>query len=37
MLNIIKLKLKNKNNYKTLINTKNEIISHKEYSPAVRN
>lgn len=37
MLNIIKLKLKNKNNYKTLINTKNEIIHHKEYSPAVRN
>lgn len=36
MLNILKIKLKNK--YKTLgVNTKNKIIRHKEFSPAVRN
>lgn len=37
MLNILKLKLKNKNNYKNLANTNNKINSHKEFSPAVRN
>jgi len=36
MLNIIKLKLKNK--YKSLgINTKDRIINYKEFSPAIRN
>jgi hypothetical protein len=36
MLNIIKLKLKNR--YKSLgINAKNRIIYSKEFSPAVRN
>jgi hypothetical protein len=36
MLNIIKLKLKNK--YKTIgVNTKDRIIYYKEFSPAIRN
>jgi len=36
MLNIIKLKLKNK--YKTLgVNAKNRIIYYKEFSPSIRN
>jgi hypothetical protein len=36
MLNIIKLKLKNR--YKNLgVNTKNRIIRPKEFSPVVRN
>ena len=36
MLNIIKLKLKNK--YKTLgVNAKNKILYNKEFSPAIRN
>jgi len=36
MLNIIKLKLKNK--YKNLgVNAKNRIIRYKEFSPAIRN
>ena len=36
MLNIIKLKLKNK--YKTIgVNAKNRIIYYKEFSPAIRN
>jgi hypothetical protein len=36
MLNIIKLKLKNK--YKNLaINANNRVIDYKEFSPAIRN
>jgi hypothetical protein len=36
MLNIIKIKLKDK--YKKIgINSKNKILRHKEFSPAVRN